>query len=466
MNIALLSATQIVQAIRAKQLTALEVTQYFIDRIQAVNPTINAVCQFKPDQVLAKAQAADDKQKNGETLGPLHGLPITIKNTTQVKGYIFDRATYAFPQTPELEDSTVIQRLKAAGAIILGITNGPEMLVAYESDNAVYGRTHNPYDLTRTPGGSSGGEAAIIAAGGSPLGLGSDAGGSLRQPAHSTGICTIHPTPQRIPIAGQNDQAVIGGLVRHCLSMGPMARYMEDCELMLSVIQGPDAYDALPVDMPLYHSVDVDIHTLRIGYFTDVPQTTTQPEIKQGMLDLLDKLRADVACIEPVSLLNIEHIHQLQWETIFWQGNGAKGIRQALAELSDDQKTPLIKQFLAQADEARFDTAELIRRLTEIEKMQNSFHRLMQNYDLILCPVQATTALPHGEAHNHHDKFAFVRYFNVINNPVGTINIGFDQQGLPFGMQLAAKPFCEHHVFALGKYLQEQYCSVPDVAMP
>ena len=98
--------------------------------------------------------------------------------------------------------------------------------------------------------------------------------------------------------------------------------------------------------------------------------------------------------------------------------------------------------------------------------MQNSFHRLMQEYDLILCPVQATTALPHGEAHNHHDKFAFVRYFNLINNPVGTVNIGFDQQGLPFGMQLAARPFCEHHVFALGHYLQQHYCPIPSVVTP
>ncbi len=194
------SATKLAKAIRAKELSSEEVVNAYLQRIEEVNPKLNAIVHLQANEARDQARKADVALARGDLKGPLHGVPITIKDNVDTKGMISTAGTKGRASFVPNKDATIVARLRAAGAIVLGKTNLPELALAFESDNLVYGRTSNPYDLSRTPGGSSGGEAAIIAAGGSPLGLGNDTGGSIRLPSHFCGIAGIKPTAGRVPL--------------------------------------------------------------------------------------------------------------------------------------------------------------------------------------------------------------------------------------------------------------------------
>ncbi|MEE8567387.1 MAG: amidase, partial [Anaerolineales bacterium] len=250
------SATALAQRIRAKDVSSEEIVNACLQRIEAVNPRLNAVVQLAADTARAEAREADAALAREKIKGPFHGVPFTVKDVFDTAGVISaagieERASYV----PE-QDAVVVARMRAAGAILLGKTNCPPWGAGGESDNPVYGRTNNPYDQTRTPGGSSGGEAAIIAAGGSPLGLGSDSGGSIRVPAHFCGIAGLRPTVGRIPNTGVFNHP--GGLSDPRTQIGPMSRFVEDLGLTLSVISGVDWRDSGVIPMPLGDPQAVD----------------------------------------------------------------------------------------------------------------------------------------------------------------------------------------------------------------
>ncbi|MFQ5790870.1 MAG: amidase, partial [Acidobacteriota bacterium] len=196
------SAASLARAIRGKKVSSEEVVRACLARIEVVNPHLNAVVTLVAEASLARAREADAALARGELQGPLHGVPMTIKDSLDTAGVITTGGTRGRASFVPTEDATVVARLRAAGAVLLGKTNTPELTLSFETDNDVYGRTNNPYDLTRTPGGSSGGAAAILAAGGSPLDLGSDTGGSIRLPCHFCGIVGMKPTGGRVPRTG------------------------------------------------------------------------------------------------------------------------------------------------------------------------------------------------------------------------------------------------------------------------
>src|ERR1700692_365293 len=195
------SAREIAAQIRAKAISPVEVARAHLDRIDRINPKLNAFVDYRPEFVLAQAREAENAVQRGDELGPLHGVPISIKSSIDVAGHRCEAGTRLRTGCVAAQDAPLVARLRAAGAVILGVTNTPELLMAWETDNLLYGRTNNPWDLERTAGGSSGGEAAAIASGMSAGGVGSDGGGSIRVPAHFTGICGLKPTPGRIPAA-------------------------------------------------------------------------------------------------------------------------------------------------------------------------------------------------------------------------------------------------------------------------
>src|SRR5438270_11893297 len=258
------SATSLAQAIRDKRVSSQEVVEAYIHRIEAVNPQLNAVVQLTADSALAQARQADVALARGEINGPLHGVPITIKDSFDTMGVISTAGTKGRASYVPQQDATAVARMRAAGAILLGKTNLPELSMAYESDNLIYGRTNNPYDLSRTPGGSSGGESAIIAAGGSPLGLGTDGFGSIRIPSHFCGIAGLKPTSGRIPFTGLLPHG-FGALarVRH---VGPMDRYVEALISTLRVLAGPDFRDSTIVATPLGDPNGVALAGLKLAF--------------------------------------------------------------------------------------------------------------------------------------------------------------------------------------------------------
>src|ERR1700687_4990634 len=249
-NPVLLSAREIAAQIRRKDVSPVEVARAHLNRIECLNPKLNAFVDYNPEAVLAQAREAEKAILRGDELGPLHGVPLSIKSAIDVAGHRCEAGTRLRAGHISGEDAPLVARLRAAGAILRGVTNVPELLMAWETDNLLYGRTNNPWDLTRTAGGSSGGEAAAIAAGLSAGGVGSDGGGSIREPAHFCGICGLKPTPGRIPSTGHYPKS--GGPFAVIGVVGPMARTIEDVRSLFEAMAGYDEGDpcSAPVDMP------------------------------------------------------------------------------------------------------------------------------------------------------------------------------------------------------------------------
>src|SRR6266567_7812846 len=224
-----------------------------------------------------QARAADAALARGQLLGPLHGVPMTIKDSLDTAGVITTGGTQGRATFVPEQDATVVARLRAAGAILLGKTNTPELTLSGETDNLVYGRTNNPYDVSRTPGGSSGGAGAILAAGGSALDIGSDTGGSIRLPAHFCGIAGIKPTSGRVPRTGHIVPFGMGA-VDALTQLGPMARYVEDLSLILPIIAGVDWRDPAIIPMPLGDPRAVSMTGLRVAMYTDNGTMSPTPE--------------------------------------------------------------------------------------------------------------------------------------------------------------------------------------------
>ncbi|HKR33059.1 MAG TPA: amidase family protein, partial [Terriglobales bacterium] len=247
----------------------MELLRALYKQIERLNPKLNAFIELRQETALVEAQAAEDAIRHNAKLGPLHGIPISIKSSIAVAGLKFECGSPTRKGLVATEDAVLVQRLKQAGAIILGNTNVPEMLMAYETNNPLYGRTNSAHDLSRTPGGSSGGEAAAIAAGLSVAGIGSDGGGSIRVPAHFSGICGLKPTPGRIPITGHWPES--GGPFALLGVVGPMARSVEDLEIIFRVIAGFDSGDPMASPVPLAEISEPELQRITIGYFEEHP---------------------------------------------------------------------------------------------------------------------------------------------------------------------------------------------------
>ena len=231
------SVSALARAVQAKQVSSMEVVQACLDRIDQVNPQLNAVVQLAATRALEEAREADEALARGESNGPLHGVPMTIKDSLDTAGLISTGGTKGRESFIPQQDATVVRRLREAGAILLGKTNTPEFTLSFETNNLIYGRTNNPYDTSRTPGGSSGGAAAIVAAAGAPFDIGSDFGGSIRLPSHLCGIAGLKPSSGRVPRTGHIYP--FGGVQDSFQQIGPLARYVEDLALILPLIAGP-----------------------------------------------------------------------------------------------------------------------------------------------------------------------------------------------------------------------------------
>jgi len=261
------STTALAQAIRDRRISSEELVNACLARIQEVNPKINAVVQLAADQARAQAREADAALARRESRGLLHGVPMTIKDSLDTAGLISTGGTKGRASFVPKEDATVVARLRAAGAILLGKTNTPELTLSFETTNLVYGRTSNPYDLSRTSGGSSGGAAAIVASGGAPFDIGSDYGGSIRLPSHFCGIAGIKPTAGRVPRTGHIYP--FGGILDSFQQIGPLARSVDDLALLLPLIAGPDGVDPGVLLMPLLDPEAVEVSWLRVSFHTD-----------------------------------------------------------------------------------------------------------------------------------------------------------------------------------------------------
>ncbi len=455
MNLYEQSAVEIIRKIKSKEILVSELAKEFIKRIKTVNPTINAIQQVDEEKILFDALLADKAQYSGNPLGKLFGLPISIKDAFHVKGFKCSKGSLGLYEKKSTFDALVVDRIKKEGAQIYGITNTSELLLAYESNNLVYGKTNNPYDLSKTAGGSSGGSAAIVSVGGTPVTIGNDAGGSLRQPAHYCGICAHKPTFGYIPTTG-NFPVDGFGLASQLVSIGPMARYVEDLILMMEIICGGDGLDphALPINYK--NNKVVDLRELKVAYFYENPCGTSPTEETIKAVDLaVDTLKPYVKEVKEIYPSILDEVYRLHYEMFILGGDSGKGLKHLIASFKNNKISFLTEEFLELAKSTHFSVMELRQRFVELERFRHKMNLFINDYDLIITPVSSTPARNHGETFANVRDFGYITAHNLTGWPATVLPCIFSKEGLPIGVQLVAKPWNDHISLNVALQLQK-----------
>ncbi|MEJ2247036.1 MAG: amidase [Acidobacteriota bacterium] len=382
----------------------------------------------------------------GDIKGLLHGIPMTIKDSFETAGMISTGGTKGRATFEPDQDATAVARLRGAGAILLGKTNTPELTLAGETDNFVYGRTNNPYDLSRTPGGSSGGPAAIVASGGSPLDLGSDTAGSIRIPAHYCGIAGIKPTSGRVSRTGHIISFDMGALDA-LTQIGPMARFVEDLILTLPIIAGPDWCDPAIVPKPIGDPNSVDLKHLQVAFYTDNGITHVSAATSRVVQIAVQALADTGMVVEENRPPEIEQSAAI-WDQLLISDGGAK-VAKLLRTAGTTQMHPSIQWTHAAKAMSIDEYSDLLTRWNLFRSKMLSF---MKRYDLIICPVSPSQAVPHGEVRG--PEFSYTKPFNLTGWPSIVFRGGTSPEGLPIGVQLVARPWREDVALAAGRYLE------------
>lgn len=451
------TTTELAQKIKNKEVTAVEVLQAHLEQIEAVNPTVNAIVTYLPELAMEIAQHADEKLLRGDEIGVLHGLPIAHKDLVDTQGI---RTTYGSPvykdNVPEA-DALIIERLKKAGCVTLGKTNVPEFGAGSQTFNPVFGATYNPYDLSKTCGGSSGGAAVALATGMIPIADGSDMGGSLRNPASFCNVVGFRPSPGRVPqYPKMNGWA---NLAVH----GPMARTVQDVALMMQAIAGYD--DRSPIAIHESASIfaqplDRDFKDIRIAWSPDLGELAVDPQVINTIEKQLSVF-TDMGC-------HIENTHpDFRDAYDIFQTLRAWGFELSFAdrfaEFGEDQFKDTIRWNVEQGKNL---TASQISR-TEVKRTE-LYHRVrefMQTYEYLLLPAVQVPPFPvdepypteiNGQKMNSYiDWMMACGYITVTGLPTISVPCGFTDDGLPIGLQIVGRPHADFEVLQLAYAFQE-----------
>ena len=441
LDILSLSAVKQSRLLRERAISSRDLVGAHLERIRAVNPQINAAIEVFEERAMEDAAAAD-RRIAAQDARPLEGVPFSVKDSIEIAGVQCTAGTIGRAHSaPATCDATLVARLRAAGAIPIARTNLPDLLFAFESDNLLYGRTNSPYDTAYTPGGSSGGEAALIAACGSPFGLGSDAAGSVRVPAAFSGIASIKPTSGRLPRTGHVPPA--GGWIESLWQIGPMARWVEDLQLVMPLLVGPDGHDHTAPGVPWREE---DASGLRAAFWTDGSDAEVSAVIRAAA-QVLDADDARPACIDDAYDLEMKLLGP----------DGGDGLRAYLKEIGSVSVHPLLEGWLQKLEPYRTDVAGLQRYWGEWDAYRAEMTAFARTYDVIVCPAYAHAGLRHGESVKEANfrGFAHTITFNVAGWPAAVVRCGTSSEGLPVAVQIAAAPWRESAVLAVAKRLEE-----------
>ena len=446
------SATTLARAIREREVSSVEVVQAHLDRIDAVNPALNAVVALCADRALSEARDADGAIARGDAVGPLHGVPMTVKDSHDAEGVVSTGGTLGRRGFVPNADAAAVARMRAAGAIVLGKTNTPELTLSFETDNLVYGCTNNPYDVSRTPGGSSGGAGAIIAAGGSPLDLGTDTGGSIRVPSAFCGIAGLKPTSGRVPRTGHIVPWGLGGM-DSLTTIGPMARRVEDLRFVLPIIAGPDGVDPFIHPVPMGDPDEVNLSELRVAYFADNGTISPTAEVDKALRSAASALEdAGATVVEdmPAGIAYPEHS--------VLTADGGAGVRRLVAKAGTTEVHPRMMRFVERAEP--LTTSEYTALLERMDAYRSRMLSFMRDYDAILSPVRPWPALPHGQTITAEASAAnlYTSAFNTTGWPGAVVRVGSaanaDGDDLPIGVQVMTRPWREDAALALAAALE------------
>jgi fatty acid amide hydrolase len=510
-----LCAHELAALIARREVSSLEAVQAHIARIEQVNSQLNAVVVQRYEQACVEARAADEHLARGEPAGPLHGVPLTIKESLDLAG---TPSTFGLPSRASVvadHDDPYVAGLRAAGAIMVGKTNVAQLLLYAESDNPVYGRSNNPWNLERSCGGSSGGQAAIIAAGGSPMGLGTDIGGSLRYPATFCGVASFKPTAGRTPDQGRYSIPI--GQRAIVSQVGVLARRVHDVALGLKILCA-DSLTPAQTPVPLGDPHMVDVSQLKVGYYVEDGTFTVAPAVRRAVLEAAELVRG---CGAQVSAWAPPAVNEAQ--DIFFRvvsADGARGIKRLLGRDKRDPRIATLEllgarsrpvlflldyllQMLGQSGLAASlhnfgyrDTDHYWRLVESQLEYRQRFHNALDQadggpFDVLLCPACALPAFTHGSARELVTAGAYAHLYNVLGYPAGVVpftrvhqgedlgrppsrdlvvkaarNVELGSAGLPVGVQVVARPWCEHRALAVMSVLEtgaRQRADYPDL---
>jgi fatty acid amide hydrolase len=508
-----LDASELAMRIRSGDLSAVDVTEAHIARIEETNAELNAVVIPLFDEARSRAAAADEELRRGEEVGPLHGVPITIKEQFRVAGTQTTLGASKKIGNVSHDEGPLVTKLREAGAIILGKTNIIQTLAGWESDNPVYGRSNNPWNLDRTPGGSSGGEAAVVATGGSALGLAGDFGGSTRVPAHFCGVHGLKPTSHRLTNSDFAPGLLGNGQESFIPQPGPIARSVADVTLAMRLFvetsQRPTP-DLVP-PVPWIDPGRVQVEGLRIGMYTDNGDFPVAASIRRAVEDAAAALRTLGAEVEPVAPPDAEEGIRLFLRTASSGGtgdylrllDGERPIPQVAGLIRGGKLPAPMRPVVAKLMEARgqHQVARQIRNLQQVSaeeyfglvearnRYQAEFTRTLDEgrFDAVVCPPVALPAFTHGSSEHLFPAVAYSFIYNVLGAPAGVVSttrvrdgedtarettkdmaditaaqVETGSVGLPLGVQVVARHWHDHTVLAVMAALERHFRDLPD----
>jgi len=499
-----LSASELVAMIARGDISSVEAVEAHIEQIESVNPALNAVVVKRYDEARDEAKLADERRARGEIRGPLHGVPITIKESLDLEDTPTTFGIPSLANTRATQDDLYVARMRKAGAIVLGKTNAAQMLLFIESDNPVYGRTNNPWNLERSPGGSSGGQAAIIAAGGSPLGLGTDIGGSIRVPSTSCGIAGFKPTTGRTPDAGRYSVPI--GQRAIVSQVGVLARTVNDIALSLEIINGGRNPDIEP-PMPLGDPSSIDVSKLRIAYYTDDGTFQVAPAVRRAVQEAAAILQNRGAQVTEWTPPGVSHALNLFYGIL--SADGGRSFKRLLGRDKRDPRIATLELFGRRSRTTLNVLGGLLKLLGQqgLESLLRNFgyrdtlhywqlveeqmayqqrflHALDIDeggpFDLMLCPACALPALTHGSSRDLGVAGGYTALYNLLGYPTGIVpltrvrpeeeigrapsrdvveqaalRVERGSAGLPVGVQVVARPWREHVALAAMQVIEE-----------
>lgn len=464
-----MSATRLAGLIRAGKVSAAEAVDAYITRQLAVNDRLNAVVMNSYARARDEARRLDEQAARGEWAGPLHGVPMTIKDSLDTEGVISTGGTYGRQQYVPERDATAVARLRQAGAILLGKTNTPEFTLGglggiSTSSNLLYGSSHNPYDLTRSTSGSSGGAGAIVAAGGAAFDIGSDWGGSIRGPAHNNGIAGIKPTSVRVPRTGHIVD--YGGIFDLWQQLGPMTRRVEDLSLITPIISGPDFRDASCAPVPWADPAHVDLKQLKVAFCADngaVGRGATDDDTKQVVRQVAQWLQDQVAGVEEAAPTGaLEKLRDAR--RTLTSGDGWAFYKRLVDRWETFNYSPSRKQAIETAEP--ISSAQIIEAWQHHDAAISELLGWIKDYDVFICPVSGTAAELIDRDFNPYSPnppgtppsgWPYTGVFNSTGWPVVVVRCGSSSEGgLPIGVQVVAAPWREDICLAVASYLESQ----------
>ncbi len=479
-NLPFVPAHQLAQMIRDRQVSAAEVLDAYLAQITKHNSKLNAICTLDEENARARAKQADLAIASGENWGALHGVPVTIKDIFETAGIRTTAGYIPLKNYIPQQDATVVSRLRSAGAIIMGKTNMAELAGDYQSTNSLFPRVNNPWNLDYTPGGSSGGSAAAVAARLSPLDLGNDLAGSVRQPAHFCGVYGLKPTDRRISTAGQIPE--VPGMpicLRQMITVGCFARSIEDLKLCFSLIAGADRrrpdVPSVPLDIPSGKS----LQTLKIAWTDQWPEVPVASELRAAMQSVFQTLTQASVQVEywlpkDFDLSEILNLYGrlAVYINVYAQPVDRYNLRRSLTQIfrtatQGDRSlrklgdfSRLLPQLLNPSLKGYFEV------LTERDRFTAQLDEALEDWDVWLTPVAATSAFSHRPAWNAVEidgkpyphavaNGAYTMPFNLSGHPAVVIPIGQTHNGLPIGLQIVGKRWREMELLAIAQELDK-----------